>query len=63
VKAMTEQVKRMTPADYVAECKRIAGERWDECRELYSFVTARNNRMSPEEAVKDCLDWIDGVTQ
>lgn len=46
-------------ADWLAQCKELAGTRWDECSDWYSFRSAYEDDMTPEAAVKDCIDWLD----
>ena len=46
-------------AVYMKECKRIAGIRWDECDEAYSFDAAYDEGTSAEDAVRDCIAWLD----
>lgn len=44
---------------WMAEATKLAGDRWDEFHECYSFEAAYEDGMAPTEAVKDCRDWLD----
>ncbi len=46
--------------EWFAECKRLAGPRWEKFAVWYSFQTAFEDGMTPIQAVKDCREWIDG---
>ena len=48
----------MTYEAYIVECERLAGDRWEECNEAYSFEAAMDE-MTPAEAVQDCINWLD----
>lgn len=43
---------------YLIECQILCGDRWEECNEAYSFEAASDD-MTPNEAVKDCIAWLD----
>jgi hypothetical protein len=48
----------MTIDEYLAECQRLCGDRWEECSEAYSFEAA-SDEMTPSAAVLDCIAWLD----
>lgn len=48
----------MTLREYIERCKEIAGDRWDEFAAFYSFKSAREAELTPEQAVSDCAEWF-----
>ena len=46
-------------SEYIKACAKIAGQRWDEFDESYSFDAAFDEGVPPLDAVKDCEDWLD----
>jgi hypothetical protein len=50
----------MTIDQYLSECEIRCGDRWEECKANYAFSEAAGDGLTPEEAVRDCLEWLDG---
>lgn len=46
----------MDKAEWYAECKKLAGDRWDWMAAWFSFEAAYKAGQTPEQAVADCLD-------
>ena len=44
---------------WLAAVESIAGGRFPEFREWYSFETAYDGGMTPQEAEADCREWLD----
>ena len=45
--------------EWLEAVKQSAGKDYDEFEMLYSFQTAYDEGMKPNEAVQDCREWLE----
>ncbi len=58
---MTSSYENMTAdeATFCKMCKQLIPDDWDEFAALYSFPAAYKEGLTPEQAIKDCRDWLE----
>ncbi len=56
---MTTIASEANYVEWLEEVKREAGEDYAYMADWYSFRTAYEERMKPNEAVKDCKEWLE----
>jgi len=46
--------------EYLDKCQELAGDDWAWYDEHYSFIDAQRDGLTPEQAIKDCKQWLEG---